>query len=66
MKQRGYVGILVLLVITGAALYFFMMNSPLGHGANDTKLMKALDDKKTEAARRAASSTKNIRPDLGE
>ena len=46
--QRGYIGLLIVLMIGVAmALYFFMQNSPLGHGATDQGVMKALDAKKT-------------------
>ncbi len=59
MNQRGYVGLIVLLIGTGLALYLFMQYSPLGHGASDAGLMKNLDDAKTKAALIAASSSRD-------
>lgn len=45
--QGGYIGLLMLLIGTGLALYLYMEYSPLGHGATDQGVMQALDAKKT-------------------
>ncbi len=45
MNQRGYIGLLILLLGTGLALYLFMQHSPIGHGATDQGVMQALDAK---------------------
>ncbi len=46
-RNKGYVGMLLLLLIgIGIALYFYMQESPLGKGATDQGVMNALDAKK--------------------
>lgn len=57
MNQRGYIGLVLLLLGTGLALYLYMQYSPLGRGATDQGVMKALDQRALDAARAVASTT---------
>lgn len=57
MNQRGYIGLILLLLGTGLALYLYMQYSPLGRGATDQGVMKALDQRALDAARAVASTT---------
>ncbi len=45
MYQRGYIGLLMLLLGTGLALYLYLQYSPLGHGANDSTVSQGIEAK---------------------
>ncbi len=55
----GYIGLIVLLLGTGLALYLFMQYSPLGRGATDQGLMQALDAKKRAEAMKGNADHRN-------
>lgn len=59
MNQRGYIGLILLLLGTGLALYLFMQYSPLGHGATDQGVMEALDTKARAQALKGMADKKN-------
>ena len=45
MNQRGYIGLLLLLLGTGLALYLFFQYSPIGQGANDGSMSQGIEAK---------------------